>query len=193
MKRLVLASTSPYRAALLERIGVSFEAVAHRADESENGPVGESIPDRARRLSLAKAQSVRSLYPEAFVIASDQLVDLSGEALGKPGDVEGAVAQLTRLAGRTHRLSTAVTFIHPNGTVLEHVDEHRLTMRNLGGDAIRRYVERDQPVDCAGSYKIEGAGIALFSAVEGADHTAIVGMPLLTVVGWLTRAGFEIP
>jgi septum formation protein len=193
MKRLVLASTSPYRAALLERIGVGFEAVPHRADESAIGPVGESIPDRARRLSREKAQSVHALYPEAFVLASDQIVDLSGEALGKPGDVEGAVAQLTRLTGRTHRLSTAVTLIHPNRTILEHVDEHRMTMRNLSDAAIRRYVERERPVDCAGSYKIEGAGIALFSAVEGVDHTAIVGMPLSTVVDWLARAGFEIP
>ncbi len=103
------------------------------------------------------------------------------------------MAQLTRLAGRAHRLSTAVTLIQPNRTVFEHVDEHRLTMRNLKEDAIRRYVERDDPVDCAGSYKIESAGIALFSSVEGADHTAIVGLPLLTVVEWLARAGFEVP
>jgi len=193
VQKLVLASTSSYRAALLERMGLTFEAVPHRADEAARGPVGESIPDRARRLAREKAESVHAHYPEAYVLASDQIVDLSGEAIGKPGDEEGAVQQLSRLAGRTHRLSTAVALLYPNRTLFEHVDEHRLTMRTLSEDAIRRYVAAEKPVDCAGSYKIEGRGITLFSAVGGSDHTAIIGLPLLTVTEWLVRAGFEIP
>jgi septum formation protein len=191
--RLVLASTSPYRAALLSRLGVPFEAVAPRVDESERGPVGESIAERAARLARAKAESVHALHPEAHVLASDQIVDLSGEALGKPGDREGAVAQLTRLAGRTHQLHTAVHLVYPNRTRFAHVDTHRLTMRVLLDDAIRRYVAADDPIDCAGSYKIERRGIALFSAIEGTDHTAIVGLPLLKVTEWLARAGFDVP
>lgn len=192
-KKLVLASASTYRRGLLERLGVPFEAVPHRADEAAAGPVGESVVERAVRLAREKAESVRARYPEAFVLGSDQIADLDGDALSKPGDAATARAQLARLSGRTHRLSTAVCLLYPNGTAFEHADVHRMTMRPLSNAALRRYVEADQPLDCAGSYKIEAQGIALFSKIEGADHTAIVGLPLLTVAEWLARAGFELP
>ncbi|RLB44506.1 MAG: septum formation protein Maf [Deltaproteobacteria bacterium] len=191
--KLVLASASTYRKALLDRLGVPFETVPHGVDETVPGPVGESVRERSARLALKKTESVHKLYPEAFVLGSDQIVDLDGDVLSKPGDAATARAQLARLSGRTHRLSTAVCLIYPNGTMFEHVDVHRLTMRPLSNAALRRYVDVDEPLDCAGSYKIEAQGIALFSKIDGVDHTAIVGLPLLIVAEWLARAGFELP
>ena len=113
--------------------------------------------------------------------------------LGKPGSRDAAAAQLTRLAGRTHRLYTAVALRHPDGRVAEGMSVHTLRMRPLDGAAIQRYVARDEPLDCAGAYKIEAGGIALFDAIEGDDFTAITGLPLLTVVRLLAAAGFVVP
>ena len=190
---LVLASTSPYRRALLDRLGVAHEAVAHRADERAPGPAGETPDALSVRLAGAKADSVAALRPGAIILASDQVVDLDGDILGKPGDAEAAVAQLGRLSGRTHRLLTAVALRHPDGRTETALDVHRMTMRVLDEATRRRYVTRDAPIDCAGAYRIESLGIALFDAIEGADFTAIVGLPLVTVARLLRTAGFAIP
>lgn len=190
---LVLASTSRYRRELLDRLGVPYVAVPHAADEDAPGPFGETPDARATRLAFGKAESVADRHPGALVLASDQVVDLDGEALGKPGGADAAVAQLRRLSGRTHRLLTAVALRHPDGAVEAELDVHRMTMRPLDDAALRRYAERDRPFDCAGAYRIEAGGVALFEAIEGADFTAIVGLPLLTVVRLLARAGWTIP
>lgn len=193
MPELVLASTSRYRRELLDRLGIPYTAAAHRCDERATA-AGLDDPERiARVLARAKAQSLAADHADAFVLGSDQLVDLDGEILGKPGDAPGARAQLARLRGRTHRLITAVALRHPDGRVDEALDVHRMTMRDLSDDEIARYVDREHPVDCAGSYKIERLGIALFDRVEGTDFTAIVGLPLATVARMLRRAGFQVP
>ena len=189
---LVLASTSPYRRALLDRLGVPYAAVAHQADERAAGPPNETPDALALRLAAEKARSIAPHHAGALVLASDQVVDLDGSVLGKPGGPEEAVAQLGRLSGRAHRLLTAVVLLHPGGRLETALDVHRMTMRALDEAERRRYVARDRPWDCAGSYRSEAAGIALFEAIEGADFTAIVGLPLLTVARMLRAAGYLV-
>lgn len=191
---LVLASTSPYRRALLDRLCVPYEAHAPEGvdeDAVQRGPLpGEEV---ARRLARAKAESLAHIFPGAFVLGSDQVPALGDELLTKPGDLAGCRGQLAALSGRTHRLITAVALRHPGGRIEEALDVHHMTMRALTSEEIVRYVDAERPVDCAGSYKIEGLGVALFDSVEGADATAIIGMPLMAVARLLRGVGFAIP
>ena len=190
---LVLASTSAYRRTLMDRLGVPYEAVPHRCDETPEMRSGKTPPEIATTLARDKAESLAAAYPDAFVLGSDQVVDLDGSVLGKPGSEDATVAQLQRLRGRTHRLITAVALRHPDGTFREACDIHQMRMRDLDDAALRRYVVRDRPYDCAGGYKVEEAGIALFEAIDGRDFTAIVGLPMITVVSLLRAAGFAVP
>lgn len=191
--KLVLSSTSPYRRALLERLGIDFEAVAPDCDEDALKTQGLLPTTVALKLACEKALSVRAAHEGAFILGSDQLVDLDGQILGKPHSPEGAVAQLKRLRGRAHQLVTAHALVDPHGEVETHVDIHRLTMRALGDDEIERYVAHEQPLDCAGSYKIERAGITLFERIEGDDFTAITGLSLMKVAELLRKRGFQLP
>lgn len=203
--RIVLASTSRYRKALLARVftplGLEVEAVAPGVDESLS-PEESALPviERATLLAVRKARAVaqRNDFRDAIVIGSDQIcVGPEGEVLHKPGTVERAVAQLFRLAGRTHSLVTAVAVLRvsPTATPTEELatayDIHRLTMRALTPEALARYVALDQPLDCAGSYKLESLGIALFASIEAdpdtADESAIVGLPLMKTLGLLRQ------
>ncbi len=187
--RLILASTSVYRRQLLERLGLKFECVAPGVDEST---CPESIPlERARRLAYAKAVAVSAYYQDAVVIGSDQVLDFDGLTLGKPGTDEAACLQLRQLAGREHRLITAVALSGPSG-IWTHHDVTRLVMRPLSDREIARYVERDRPLDCAGSYKFESLGVALFSRIESEDPTAIVGLPLMALVKGLRFFGIPV-
>ena len=190
---LVLASTSAARRALLDRLRLPYEAVAPVCDE--DAIAGPSAEDTARLRALAKADSVARVRPDAVVIGSDQVVELDGELLGKPGTPERAAQQLARLAGREHRLITAVALVHqdPSPTREVRTTVHRMAMRPLAGDEIGRYVAADEPSHCAGSYKVESLGIALFERIEGDDWTAIVGLPLLAVSSMLRGAGFALP
>lgn len=188
---LILASTSIYRRELLDRLGLPYQALPHRVDERQEAPAGGSPEEIALHLAVAKAKSLAD--GTAHVLASDQLVDLDGAVLGKPGSAAAAIEQLRRMSGRTHRLLTAVALAHPDGRVETALDLCRLTMRALEDEEIERYVRVDQPVDCAGSYKIERLGIALFSRIEGEDFTAITGLPLITVARLLRQAGYRAP
>jgi len=191
--RLVLASTSPYRRALIERLGIPFEVEAPDCDEEALKQPDRSPEETALHLARAKAQSLSSRHADAYILGSDQLIDLDRQILGKPHTIEGALAQLQRMRGRSHRLITAFSLVTPEGAIEEHVDVHTLTMRDLSDAALARYVERERPLDCAGSYKIESGGIALFERIEGADFTAITGLPLLALTGLLCRHGFDLP
>ena len=188
--RLVLASTSPYRAALLERLGLPFEVAPSHVDERAIEREGDPPAVLVRRLARAKAERVARAHPGALVIGSDQAAVIDGAVLGKPGTAERACAQLRAMAGRTHELLTAVCVVAPQG-LREHTDVHRLTMRALSDAQIARYVALEQPLDCAGSYKIEGLGAALFGAIEGQDPTAIVGLPLSWTASTLTALGLD--
>ena len=186
--RIVLGSTSPYRRQVLDRLGIPFEVAAPDFDERQPLPPEVVTPtDIALHLARGKARSVAA-RPElalAWVIGSDQIVELDGELLHKPGTEDAAVAQLMRMAGRAHQLVTAVVVI-AGGRVAEVVDTHRLHMRHLTEAQARAYVAADQPLDCAGSYRIERRGIALFDHIEAdpecADDTAIMGLPLWKTV-----------
>lgn len=192
MPPLLLASTSPYRRALLQRFGLPFEAVAPGVDEDVVKRAGGAPATIVRELARCKAQAVAARRPGAVVLGSDQAVAVDGAVLDKPGSAAKAMAQLEHLQGRAHELLTAVAIVHPGG-VVEFVDATRLWMRALSHEAIVRYVAAEQPFDCAGSYKIEGLGITLFDRIDGADHTAIQGLPLLRLGQELRRLGFLLP
>lgn len=189
---LILASTSAYRRALLERLGVPFRCVAPEFDEEAFPREGLSPRGLAEALARGKADAVAAREPAAVVIGCDQLVSLDGRILGKPGDAARALDQLGAMSGRAHELITAMVVVAP-GRRFEHTDVARLTMRPLGRPTLERYVARDLPVDCAGSYKLERGGIALFERIESDDHTAITGLPLLALAGILAGLGFDAP
>jgi septum formation protein len=191
---LILASTSPYRRALVERLGVPFRCVDPGVDERliERELVGATPRMIAEALARAKAEAVAASEPDAVVIGSDQLVSFEGEILGKPGTVEAAIKQLRRMSGRSHDLITAVQVIQ-GGKAQAHTDLTTLRFRLMTPDQIRRYVEQDHPLDCAGGYKLESRGIALFERIDSADHSAIVGIPLIALTSMLISLGFEIP
>lgn len=192
MAKIILASSSPYRKALLERLGLAFDCVSPDVDEDA---FKEKIPDPvelAERLALEKALAVQARHPDAIVIGSDQLLSFEGQNLGKAGSLEKAFTQLKMLSGKTHRLITSYCIISSAG---KHVETNitTLKMRDLRDEVIKNYLRADNPIDCAGSYKLELKGISLFEKVETDDHTAIIGLPLLSVGNELTRLGVEIP
>ncbi len=189
---LILASTSKYRAQLLERLGVPFRGVAPGVDEEAARRPEWSPQELATELARLKAESVATRFPEAVVIGSDQVAECRGEILGKPETRDRAILQLERLAGNVHTLWTAVTMASPAG-MLTHRDRTQLHMRALSREEIERYVDYDQPLDCAGSYNIESRGIALFDAITTEDHTAITGLPLIFVTTALRQLGFTVP
>ncbi|MEY4582407.1 MAG: hypothetical protein RL701_7110 [Pseudomonadota bacterium] len=193
MPALVLASTSVYRRQLLARLGVPFTAAAPSCDEEALKDPTLAPAALASHLAREKARSILSDWPGAYVLGSDQLVEVDGEVLGKPGTAERAVAQLTQLSGRSHRLITAFALVSPSGALTEHVDVHTLRMRTLSAAELTRYVSADQPLDCAGSYKIETRGITLFEHIEGTDFTAIPGLPLIALTSVLRTHGFVVP
>lgn len=191
---LVLASTSPYRRDLLARLGLPFTVAAPACDEEAVKAEGLPVEALTAHLARLKAASVPPPAPGSLIIGSDQAAEIDGVILGKPGTAPAAEAQLTRLAGRAHRLVTAVAVLDPaTGRFAEALDVHRLRMRSLRAEEIRRYVARDRPLDCAGAYRIEGLGISLFESIEGADFTAIVGLPLLALSRLLRQLGVPLP
>jgi septum formation protein len=189
---LILASTSPYRRELLARLGLPFLCVPPGVVESEFLDLAHDPAELVRTLASAKAAAVAAQHPGAVVIGSDQLVAFEGQVLGKPGSVERAVSQLLALAGREHQLLTAVAIADTDGVEI-YLDVARLWVRPLTLQEARRYVDAEQPLDCAGSYKIEGLGITLFDRIESADQTAIIGLPLLAVCKLLRARGFVLP
>lgn len=189
---IILASTSPYRRQLLERLRIPFRCAAPCVDEDSWKATEVASQDLSEQLALAKAEAVASEYVDAVVIGSDQIADLEGGRLDKPGSQVQAVAQLERLAGRSHRLITAVAVIY-RGRAVTYTDITTLQMRMLSHDEIERYVAADEPYGCAGSYKLESLGISLFESIDSADHTAITGLPLMAVCRMLRECGVFIP
>jgi septum formation protein len=190
--QLILASTSPYRRALLARLGLPFEVLPPQVTEDHRA--GESAADRALRLATAKAQAVAARHPSALVIGSDQVASLGGEILDKPGDVARCRAQLAALSGRSAPFYTACVLIGGAPAVhLAHVDTTTVVFRSLSAVEIARYVERERPFDCAGGFRAETLGIALFDCIESQDPTALIGLPLIWLAGALRRAGFPLP
>jgi septum formation protein len=193
---LLLASTSRYRAALLSRLGLPFRCLAPACDEEALKRPELTPQALSEMLALAKADSLMATNPAATIIGGDQVAALEEEGgwriLGKPGTAPAALEQLARLAGRTHLLFTAIAVLH-RGTVLRHTDVTSLRMRDLARDQLARYVEADQPLDCAGAYKLEARGIALFERIDSGDHSAITGLPLIALTGMLSSLGYAVP
>lgn len=190
MADLILASTSPYRRELLSRFRVPFEVEAPGIDESPRS--GESPADLAVRLGEEKALAVARRHPQSWVVGSDQVADLDGQALGKPGGHAAAVAQLRLLSGRRSSFHTAVTVAH---WASRHVESALVTVhvqfRSLSSADIETYLQLEQPYDCAGSAKCESLGITLVDAIESEDPTALIGLPLIATARLLREAGFD--
>jgi len=190
-RALILGSTSRYRQELLHRLRLPFETVSPDVDET---PLpGEAPEELARRLALAKARDVAQRFPEAVVIGSDQVADLDGMALGKPGTHERAVAQLRSMRGHSVVFHTAVAVVCI-ATGFETVDlaPVRVVFRALTDTEIERYLLAEQPYDCAGSAKSEGLGIALLEGIDNDDPSALVGLPLIRTCQMLRAAGVQI-
>lgn len=187
---LVLGSTSVYRKDLLSRLGLPFEVVSPQVDETPL--VGESPRDLALRLALAKARAVAHMHPEAVVIGSDQVADLGGVPLGKPGTHERAVAQLARMSGQTVVFQTAVAVVcQASGYAALELAPVSVKFRHLSAQDIENYLQREQPYDCAGSAKSEGLGIALLERIDSDDPTALIGLPLIRTCHLLRSAGVD--
>ncbi|MEI8254332.1 MAG: nucleoside triphosphate pyrophosphatase [Deltaproteobacteria bacterium] len=190
MSRVLLASTSRYRHELVSRLGLDVACLSPPYDEEEaKRALGPVTPEAlVVELARGKAASLAAHHPGAVVIGADQVAVIDGEVLGKPGTLERACAQLERLAGREHRLLTGIA-VASGGRVETALDVHTLRMRPLSRAAIEDYVRRDAPLDCAGAYRVEALGIALFESLRGEDFTAIIGLPLTRVVTLLARFG----
>jgi septum formation protein len=192
MRPLVLASTSVYRRALLTRLGVRFDVVAPAVSEADLANEGPA--ERALRLALAKAQSIAQQYPEAIVIGSDQVASSGARVLHKSGHAAGARDQLTALSGKAANFFTACAIIGTSAGVHEvHLDTTHVVFRVLSSEEIARYVEREQPFDCAGSFKVESLGIALIERIDMSDPSALIGLPLIWIALALRRCGYAVP
>jgi len=189
---LILASTSESRRELLGRLQIPFDCANPGVDEAawKERPLTPS--QLAQELALAKARAIVDRFPGADVLGGDQVCECDGQLFGKPGTEAAAVDQLRQLAGKTHRLWTAVCLIHRDAP-WQMITTTALTMRPLSDEEIHRYVRHDQPLFCAGSYKIESLGIALFERIETPDSTAIMGLPLMALAQQLRVCGYSIP
>lgn len=190
--KLVLASTSPYRRELLQRLGIPFDVAAPGTAESRLP--GEDPAAMVSRLAREKAAAIAAKLDSGLVIGSDQCAVLGGHVLGKPGSFDKAVSQLMAVSGHTVRFLTAVC-LHDatSGKTREALDETIVRFRKVEEAEVRRYVEREQPLDCAGSFKSEGLGITLFERVENQDPTALMGLPLIALANLLREAGLLLP
>jgi len=189
---LILASGSRYRASLLARLGLPFEALPSDADESRRD--GEAPRALAERLALAKARTLSVRRPERWVLGSDQVAALGDRVLGKPGSRAAAVAQLRAQSGRAVAFITAVALVHEgSGALHRHVDVTTVRFRTLSDAEIERYVDAEPAFDCAGSFKSEGLGIALIEAIDSEDTTGLVGLPLIAVRRLLADIGQPLP
>ncbi len=189
MTTIVLASTSPYRRELLQRLRVPFEVLAPAVDETRLP--GEAPLALALRLAKAKAMEVAGRRPDAIVIGSDQVAELDGEPIGKPHTHDRALAQLERMQGRRLVFHTALAVIGHGQTVVESVPT-TVTFRRLERRALEAYLRSDLPYDCAGAAKIESLGIALVERVESDDPTALIGLPLIRLTSMLAAAGLPV-
>jgi septum formation protein len=187
---LILASSSPYRQQLLQRLGMPFVAIAPNLDESPQP--GESPKNLTLRLAQAKAQAIASLHPKAWVIGSDQSADLNGHAIGKPGTHAAALTQLKQMQGQIVVFHTSLCLIGQGFCETTHVPT-TVQFRNLPEQVLDQYLRLEQPYDCAGSAKSEGMGIILLEKIESEDPTALIGLPLIALTSLFLQAGIPLP
>jgi septum formation protein len=192
MRTLILASTSPYRLKLLRQLNVPFQVAAPLFQEQLDQRVSPEL--LVRHQALHKAKSLAGRYDDALIIGADQVfVDARHRVLGKPGDAEQAVAQLLEMQGRSHVFYTGIAvFDSVSGSFQATCETFTVTLRSLSEAQVRNYVMRENPIDCAGSFKIEGLGIALMEKMEGCDYTALIGLPLIRLVDMLKQFGVDV-
>jgi len=186
MSRIVLGSSSPFRKSLLEKLDLSFDCDSPDIDET---PMKDEHPrDMVARLAKEKANAIAERHPQSIIIASDQCATLDGEIIGKPGDHENAVAQLKKASGRTVTFYTSLCVFNAGTNQYEEtVEPFYVYFRELTDDQITTYLEKEEPYNCAGSFKSEGLGIALFDRLEGNDPNTLIGLPLIQLVRMLER------
>ncbi len=189
---IVLASSSIYRRGLLDRFLGEYEAVSPRVDESDDGT---EMPEHlAARLAREKAEAVSSTHRDALIIGADQVAVLDDQVLGKPGDHQRAIEQLLAVSGRSLRFLTAVCVLDPAGrTRHEHIDRTAVRFRQFDLRLAETYLRHDEPYDCAGSFKVEGAGFVLFESVQTDDPTALIGLPMIWLAETLRKLGYLLP
>lgn len=192
MPDLVLASSSLYRRALLERLDLPFECAAPNIDETPEP--GESPEQLTQRLALNKARALAEHFPAHLIIGSDQVVLLDGQPVSKPGNHAAACEQLRRCSGRTLRFSTALCLLNSTtGAYQLTCEPFDVSFRELDTDSIERYLRKEQPYDCAGSFKMEGLGITLFRSLRGDDPNSLIGLPLIRLCEMLRNEGLTLP
>ncbi len=189
---LILASSSPYKRQLLARLRLPFAVRA--PDFDERALIAADAGSLARRLALGKAATVAMVRPDDWVIGADQVAELDGSRLDKPGNPEAQRGQLWACRGKTVRFHTAVCLLRQADRALsEHVDLTEVRFRHLSETEIDRYVAREPAFDCAGGFKCEGLGIGLFESIDNRDPSALIGLPLIALAGMLREAGFPVP
>ncbi len=191
--QVILASRSPYRRSLLENFGISFQVenpLVNEAELKSQGPA--NLVELTRFLALKKAESLRGKFPKAIIIGSDQIAEVEGERLDKPGTFEKALEQLKRFQGKNHRLITSLAVISPLKSVT-HTEITLIKLRQLSEGEIVSYLKQDEPYDCAGAIKIEKAGLALIESMECSDPSAIKGLPLIALTKALKELGLHLP
>ncbi len=189
--KLVLGSTSPFRKALLEKLHINFECDSPDIDETplENEPVEEMVV----RLAIAKAQVISARHPDALIIGSDQSAVLNGEKLSKPGNFENAFKQLTRASGQKITFQTGLCLLNSTtGNIQSCCVPYTVVFKELTPTMIENYLHKEEPYNCAGSFKSEALGIALFERFEGSDPNSLIGLPLIQLVNFLENEGFSI-
>jgi septum formation protein len=189
---IVLASSSIYRRGLLDRFLGEYEAVSPKVDESDDGT---EMPEHlAARLAREKAEAVSSTHRDSLIIGADQVAVLDDQVLGKPGDHEKAIEQLLAVSGKSLQFLTAVCVLDPAGrTRHEYIDRTAVRFRQFDLRLAETYLRHDEPYDCAGSFKIEGAGSVLFESVQTDDPTALIGLPMIWLAETLRRLGYLLP
>ncbi len=188
---IILASGSPYRRRLLERLQIDFRCIGPQLDESRRP--GEAPAAMAARLALAKARAIATAHPGSLVIGSDQVAALDSEVMGKPGTHAAARAQLQASSGREVHFYTGLALAHADADFEKfHVEPFSVHFRELNDKSIENYLLREKPYDCAGSFKCEGLGIALFKRLEGNDPTSLEGLPLIALTDLLADAGIDV-
>lgn len=190
--RLVLASTSPFRQSLLAHLGLPFDTSS--PDVNESALEGEAPEQLVQRLARLKAAAVAAAHPDSLIIGSDQVACIEGRIMGKPGDRETAIAQLSLASGKAVTLYTGLCLLNTRSRHEQVVCEpYTVHFRTLSQGQIERYVDKEQPFGCAGSFKSEGLGITLFSRLEGDDPNALIGLPLIRLVELLNNEGVILP
>ncbi|HHJ34155.1 MAG TPA: septum formation inhibitor Maf [Gammaproteobacteria bacterium] len=189
--KLILGSTSPFRNTLLQRLHIDFECDAPDIDET---PLqGETVEDMVVRLAIAKARAISDLHRDALIIGSDQSAELEGKKLGKPGNFENAFKQLSQASGKKIIFQTGLCLLNTTtGNIQSSCVPYTVVFKKLTPTMIENYLHKEEPYNCAGSFRSEGLGVALFERFEGSDPNALIGLPLIELVNFLDNEGVSI-